>query len=342
MVATRRGKKSSAEGKSSSTSEISEVEVAGEPTPAFQALSPPQFSILVCMSLAFTHVIDLAKSIQSTNGILNTGIIATENITAIPTNATAYCVRHFQNVTDIQADLNNEEAIIAELGCTPADLQLLNLRYQTTIIRISISLITTMLCWGNTPLLKSWAYAYSIFVMIMLGGLIMQKEFLKGGEKFSLGVMLILMLISNRRERQGRLRFDLDAGLFNLVLFSLVVLMSIIISTHMILGVEEITNLSLEDVTPGGLATWYMTVIVEYSILTVVGCFALFFFDEGRKRGLLILMSFVVVYHAFIQIPSQRDFWLDAKGRQTFVMLIFACLLAGGLMPSFDKFVIKK
>ena len=48
------------------------------------------------------------------------------------------------------------------------------------------------------------------------------------------------------------------------------------------------------------------------------------------------------MYHAFVQLPSQKDFWIDAKSRQSFVMLMVVCFLAGGLIPSFNKFVIKK
>lgn len=96
--------------------------------------------------------------------------------------------------------------------------------------------------------------------------------------------MLVLLLTSNRRGRQGRVRVDIDEGLFNLVLFLLVVLMSMLIGIHATMGIEDFTTLSVEDVTDGGKALWYMTMVVEYSIIMVIGSFALFFFDEWRKR----------------------------------------------------------
>ena len=233
------------------------------------------------------------------------GIIAPENITSIPVNATSYCARHFRNLTEIQADLDDQDAIIEELGCTPSDLSILNVKYQTSVIRIALCVVVTMLCWGNQPLLKSWAYAYAIFIMITLSGLMTQSEYLKGSEKFSLIAMLVLILTTNRRGRQGRVNFDIDEGLFNLVLFTLVVFISIIISTHgIVVGIEEVTTFRIEDVTPGGKALWYMTVVVEYSILMVIGAFALFFFDEGRKRVSIVPCLLRIVFFVLL-IPTQ-------------------------------------
>ena len=237
------------------------------------------------------------------------GIIAPENITSIPVNATSYCVRHFRNLTEIQADMDDQDAILEELGCTPSDLSILNVKYQTSILRIALCVVVTMLCWGNQPLLKSWAYAYAIFIMITLGGLMTQSEYLKGSEKFSLIAMLVLILATNRRGRQGRVKLDIDEGLFNLVLFILVVFMSIIISTlGLVVGIEELTTFSVDDVTPGGKALWYMTVVDEYSILMVIGAFALFFFDEGRKRVsiVLYLLSICHFLDIFVLLTSTK------------------------------------
>ena len=96
--------------------------------------------------------------------------------------------------------------------------------------------------------------------------------------------MIVLLLTSNRRGRQGRLRLNIKEGMFNLVLFTLVVLMSSIITSYLIQDVEVFTSLHTNDITPGGRATWFMTVVVEYSIVMIVSLFALFFFDEERKR----------------------------------------------------------
>jgi hypothetical protein len=53
-------------------------------------------------------------------------------------------------------------------------------------------------------------------------------------------------------------------------------------------------------------------------------------------------MSFITIYHAFVQLPSQKDFWIDASTRQSFVMGLFVCMIVGAMLPSFDQFVIKK
>mmetsp|Transcript_18506 Transcript_18506/g.23294 ORF Transcript_18506/g.23294 Transcript_18506/m.23294 type:complete len:352 (+) Transcript_18506:208-1263(+) len=318
----------------------SSTTMESETPPPSTALSPPQFTLLICLSLAFTHILDISKSINTAKDIMAQGVIAPENITAIPVNATEYCAKHFQNMTEIIAE--TKEEFVAQFGCTVSDLSILNFKYQTSLLRIALSSVTSLLCWGDQALLKSWSFAYAIFILCTLGGYLVQYEYLKGNEKFSLVAMLVLILTSNRSGRQGRLKFDVDEGLYNLVLFFLVVLMSYILSNHLIFGVEEFTNFTAEDITPGGKASWLMTVIVEYSILMIVSAFALMYFDEGRKRSLLIFMSFITVYHAFIQLPSQKDFWIEASTRQNYVMIIFAIMLAGALLPSFDQFVIKK
>lgn len=285
---------------------------------------------------------DLIKTLAATKDAFHLGVASAENLATLSINATAFCLRHFQNTTEIQADLNNPEEIIAELGCTASDLSILNIKHQTSILRIILCVSTTILCWGNQPLLKTWNFAYGIFVILTIACLLLQSDFLKGNEKYSLAVMLVLCFSSNRNGRQNRLRLDVDEGLFNLVLFSLIVFMSYIISTHLIYGIEELTYLEINDVTPGGKATWFMNVVMEYSILMVVGAFALFYFDEVRKRALLLFMSCITIYHALFQLPSQKDFWLDGSMRQNCAMGMLVCMLAGALTPSFSRFVVKK
>jgi len=52
-------------------------------------------------------------------------------------------------------------------------------------------------------------------------------------------------------------------------------------------------------------------------------------------------MSIITIYHAFIQLPKQRDFWIDASTRQNYVMILFVLMVTGAVLPSFDKFHIK-
>ena len=55
-----------------------------------------------------------------------------------------------------------------------------------------------------------------------------------------------------------------------------------------------------------------------------------------------MFMSFITIYHAFIQLPSQKKFWTEPGQRQNFVMGLFVCMLLGALTPSFDKFKMKR
>lgn len=339
-MVSKRGKRGSAASSTPSEPPASDSTTGAVFEPQQPGLSPSQFTLLICISLAFTHILDVAKSVNAVKDIMSEGVIAPENSTAIPINATAYCAKHFQNTTEIIAD--TKEGIIAELGCTISDLSILNVKYQTSLFRIGLCSLTTLLCWGDQALTKSWSFAYGIFMIFTLGGNLVLYEYLKGTEKFSLVAMLALIFTTNRSGRQKRLKFDVDEGMHSMVLFLLAVFMSYLISCHLILGIEEFTNFSVEDITPGGKATWYMTVVVEYSIIMIVSAFALMFFDEGKKRTLLIFMSFITIYHAFIQLPTQKDFWIDASSRQNYVMVIFAFMLAGALLPNFDQFVIKR
>ncbi len=313
MVSKRgkRGNPTPAAGKATSTaSEISAGEPAAEPAaePVFQqtqpGLSPPQFTLLVCISLAFTHILDIAKSVNTMREIIGHGVIAPENITEIPINATAYCAKHFQNTSEIIAD--TKEGIIAELGCTPSDLSILNLKYQTSLLRIALCSVTSLICWGDQALLKSWSFAYGIFILCMLCGCLVQQEYLKGGERFSLFAMIVLIITSNRTGRQKRLKFDVDEGMYNLVLFFLVVFMSYIISNHLIFGVEDFTNFAAEEITSGGKAMWYMVVIVEYSIVMIVSAFALMYFDEGKKRVSFLFFSRALLPYSVPDYPEPK------------------------------------
>ena len=49
-----------------------------------------------------------------------------------------------------------------------------------------------------------------------------------------------------------------------------------------------------------------------------------------------------MLVHAFYQLPKQKEFWQDASGRQSASMIMFFVFMAGAMIPSFDKAVIKK
>lgn len=352
MAASRRDKRgtksTSTQSQGAALATTAPQEPAGSSSP-IKGLSPPQFSMLVCISLAFTHIIDLRKCLSLAKDAFRNGVMipadtdadVNVNLESL-TNATAFCARHFQNMTDIKADVNNLEEVVSELGCTASDMSILNVKYQTSILRIALCVATTMICWGDEPLLKAWNFAYGSFVVIYMVCLVLQMEFLQGNEKYSMVAMLVLILTSSRVGRIPRSRIDLNDGLYNIVLFFFTILSSYIISNHLILGIDEFTYLGKDDVTPGGKAIWFMIIGMEYSILMVVSIFGLFYFDEGRKRALLVFMAFITIYHAFIQLPSQKDFWADASTRQNFVMGLFVCMLAGALIPSFDQFKMKR
>ena len=50
----------------------------------------------------------------------------------------------------------------------------------------------------------------------------------------------------------------------------------------------------------------------------------------------------LMLVHAFYQLPKQKEFWQDASGRQSASMIMFFVFMAGAMIPSFDKAVIKK
>jgi hypothetical protein len=50
----------------------------------------------------------------------------------------------------------------------------------------------------------------------------------------------------------------------------------------------------------------------------------------------------LALVHAFYQLPLQKDIWQDPSGRQTVTMGFFFVFVAGALIPSFDKAVMKK
>lgn len=302
MATSRRGKRGQGPSSSRLVDRVTDTNESDAPeqdkpttssatSPQIDALAPPKFSFILCMSLAFTHIIDLSKTLSAGRDSFQYGVISPEAISAVPVNATAYCLRHFKNTTEIKADLDNLEEVIAELGCTSTDFSILNIKYQTSMLRVGLCIVTSILCWGDLPLLKTWNYAYCTFLVLTLGCLYLESSFLKGNEKFSLLATLILLITSNRNGRQKRVHLDIKEGMFNLALFFLVVFMSYVISFHLINEVENFTYLDTDNVTSGGRSTWFMIVAVEYSILIIVGLFALFYFDEDRKRVSTCIMK---------------------------------------------------
>lgn len=70
--------------------------------------------------------------------------------------------------------------------------------------------------------------------------------------------------------------------------------------------------------------------------------FSFIFFDEERKRGLLFAISILALIHAFYHLPAQKDYWNDAPQRQTIIVGLSVVTFVGGVLPPFDKFVVKR
>jgi len=118
--------------------------------------------------------------------------------------------------------------------------------------------------------------------------------------------------------------------------------MSFSISNYVILGPAQYLNFGEEEIGEGGKGLWNLMVGVDYSSVMFVSTFALFYLDELRKRTLLFGMGILTLALAFHDLPGQKDIWQDASGRQSISMLIFFLFMAGALIPSFDKAMIKK
>lgn len=206
-----------------------------------------------------THCLDLYRSVQ--NG-----------------EETLYCNNYFSyspQKLDPTAD---------PLACSNGDLGIMQIKYQTTILRLILFFCVMMMCWSNESLMKSWNYANAVSPLATsLIGFFYQKDYLSAPEKFSIGALLFLALSSNRKHRSGKFHIDLKEGLYNNILFFMTTGFSFLISDHLMVGFGNQIRDDLE-VSNGGKALWFMMVLVEYTAFMFAGTFALFYFDAVRKR----------------------------------------------------------
>ena len=223
---------------------------------ALAGLTPPQFSALVCTSLAITHILDIHRAVK--DGIENT----------------SYCTRNF---------LPTPEEFVP---CSPSDYSLLTLRYHMSIIRVAFCVITSILCWGNDALLQSSNHAYAICpLLVTVCGYLMNSHALTGHERYSLGALGVLIATSSRKGWSSRLPTKVfGEGAYNIVMFGIGTLMSYVITAHFQFGPKEFTTIDLDTMTEGGEATWFMMLFVDYTTIMVMFLFSLLYLDEGRKR----------------------------------------------------------
>lgn len=316
-----------------------------EPAPAppspstATGLSQPQFSAIICLTIAMTHCLDAYRSVQG----------GTENST--------YCSRHFVYPdADVNAnadvpipsmDMDDPDSIPNK--CNEIDTALLTLKYQTMTLRIVLYLIASIICWTKESLLKSFNYASGMSLLTTILTLHYQKTQgnLRALEIYSLVALAVLTFISNREGRQGLYPTQVKEGLYNIVLLLFASGMSWVISQHGM--AEPSTFLSLTgnedgdiEMSKGALGQWYMIILAEYTSIMFVAIFAFLFFDPMRKRILLVFMAILMIVHALYQLPLQKELWLDASGRQGCAMGIFVALIVGALVPPFDHFVVKR
>ena len=206
-----------------------------------------------------THCLDLYRSVQ-------TG------------EETLYCNNYFAyspQKIDSEAD---------PLACSNGDLGIMQIKYQTTLLRLMLYFCVMMMCWSNESLMKSWNYANAVSPLATsLIGFFYQRDYLSAPEKFSIGALLFLALSSNRKNRSEKFGIDLKEGLYNNILFFMTTGFSFLISDHLMVGFGNQIREDLE-VSNGGKALWFMMVLVEYTAFMFAGTFALFYFDAVRKR----------------------------------------------------------
>jgi hypothetical protein len=53
-------------------------------------------------------------------------------------------------------------------------------------------------------------------------------------------------------------------------------------------------------------------------------------------------MAVMMLFHAFHQLPLQKEVWQDPQGRQNASMAFFFVFMLSALVPSFDKIVVRK
>ena len=173
------------------------------------------------------------------------------------------------------------------LMCTESDIAILTLKYQTTLMRMILYLLTTAICWSQDPLLKTWNYANAISPLatsILALHYHKDKDVLVGPEIYSLGAILVLTLLSNYEGREGTRRFRVLEGVGNMVLLGMMGVMSFWISQYLILGPEHYLVFGGEMITEGARGLWNIMIGVEYSSFMFVMTFALFYLNEWRKR----------------------------------------------------------
>lgn len=60
------------------------------------------------------------------------------------------------------------------------------------------------------------------------------------------------------------------------------------------------------------------------------------------EKVLLFCMAVLMLFHAFYQLPLQKEIWQDPQGRQNASMMFFFVFMLSALVPSFDKIVVRK
>lgn len=314
-MTSRRGKR--AEAGVTSTAEPSQpAPIKVDRPSALAGLTPPQFTALVCTSLAITHILDIHRAMR--DGI----------------ETTNYCSRNF---------LPKPEGT-EFVPCTLSEMALLTLRYHMIIIRIALCVTCAILCWGNDLLLQSYNQMYGLCPLLAtVCGFLMNSHAIDGHEMYSLGALGVLIFTSSRKGYQSRRPTKVfGEGAFNVVLFLLGTVLSYVITAHFQFGPKEFTTLAAEDITESGEATWFMMLFVDYTTVMIVFMFALLFFDEGRKRALLFFAGILTLIYATVQLPSEKEIWVDGRNRQNIAMGCVFCMMMGVVLPKFDSFEIKK
>jgi len=228
-------------------------------------------------------------------------------------------------------------------GCDETDWKIVQVRHQTSSIRVVLTLITGLFCWKDTPLLTAWNMVFCLCpVLTSIVALYHLRDVLVATDLNGLAALLIIGFSSSRRGMKTPIHPGSGGnGFFNTVLYGLSVGIAALMSMH--LTGEGIVRHIRGDglVSEGGHGVWFMMVVVDYGFMLVLFTFALFFFDEIRKRAMLFILGIISLFHAFLQLPLQKDIWLDAAARQNVAVSMAVIMFVGALLPSFNKFTIK-
>mmetsp|Transcript_12640 Transcript_12640/g.15932 ORF Transcript_12640/g.15932 Transcript_12640/m.15932 type:complete len:336 (-) Transcript_12640:196-1203(-) len=263
--------------------------------PALKGISPPRLTMIVCICVGVSYIAEL-------NNTVNDGESSTN------------CSEYFSASRAASDD--------GSTSCTPVELFFIQAKYYTSLLSLFVVFAIAWTCWNDPPALQRvnvtlcLAPLSSTLMLLLLNPNVLTHH--RKVNFLMMGVLLMTVAWSSQSVGLAPLRGFYKSSALDTFIFIYFLTMVGFVGSDLRKGVEEYTVYDPEELTEGAKLLFYFLAVDRMTVaLQIMN--ALLFFDDVRKRIMLLFIGMANLFESMYQLPYQELVMTTADKRIPFL-----------------------